>query len=207
MPSRSIRASISNPAALSLCCLLALPAAAQELNPYDVTAVDQFSSGLKHGRTAYEGMERGDIDFEPMREVAPRDQNTSLPPVQVVAYSDPPPVHEVVVRPDPEPELTGEHKIFEQIRIDVAIAKCILRNVCSEEVKKIPGVYFGDEQESDDTWQQGGADSGLEVLTEGPASTREATTTEGVPSSAPSGTNQQRPGRVFVEEPAPATDQ
>ncbi|SIP88022.1 hypothetical protein [Marinobacterium stanieri] len=201
MPSRSIRASISNPAALSLCCLLALPAAAQELNPYDVTAVDQFSSGLKHGRTAYEGMERGDIDFEPMREVVPRDNNSSLPPVQVVAYSDPPPVYEVVVRPDAEPELFGEHKIFEQIRIDVEIAKCILRNICSEEVKKIPGVYFGDEQESDDTWQQGGADSGLEVLTEGPANTQDTQP------SAPSGDNPQRPGRVFVEEPAPATDQ
>ncbi len=202
MPSRSTQANISNTLlGVGLGCVLAWPAYAVELAPYDVTPVDRYSGGLKHGRDAYEGMDRGDIDTEPMREVVARDNNDPLPPVQVVAYSTPPPVYEVVVRPDPVPELRGEYKIFEQIRIDIAIAECLLRNVCSEEVKKIPGIYFGDEQEGDETWQ-GGSNDGLEVLTEGPA-TNETLQAPALGEPPPVSTNPQRPGRVFVEEPAP----
>lgn len=195
MPSRSTRVNICS-LALGL-SVIALPTTAAELLPYDVTAVDRFSGGMIHGRDAYEGLERGDFDREPMLEVAYMSDPARLPPVHVVYPSAPPPVYEVVVRPDPKPELFGEHKIFEQIRIDVAIARCIFQNVCTEEVKKIPGVYLGDEQTGDDTWQGRADAGGMEVISEGPA--------VGVPAgeATPETPVRDRPGRVFVEEQAP----
>ena len=195
MPSRSTRVNICR-LTLGLTALTLLPtASAAELLPYDVTAVDRFSGGMIHGRDAYEGMKRGDLDREPMREVAYVDDASRLPPVHVVYPSAPPPVYEVVVRPDPQPELFGEHRIFEQIRIDVAIARCIFQNVCTEEVKKIPGVYLGDEQTGDDAWQGRAEGGGMEVISEGPSAT-EAPAAQAMPATPA----QDRPGRVFVEE-------
>lgn len=181
--------------------LLPLSLMAQELEPYDVTPVDGYSTGMTHGRDVYEGMDRGDIDREPMREVAYHNEDTELPPVQLVYPSDPPPIQEVVVRPDPEPELRGEHKVFEEIRIDVAIARCMFQNVCTEEVKKIPGVYLEENQTGENVWQ-GQAGDGFEVVTEGPSAMPQ-------PSEGQAGSEEDaasgplRPGRIFVEEPTP----
>ncbi|MBV0932717.1 hypothetical protein [Marinobacterium weihaiense] len=214
MPNRSIRASISSlTSALLLAGLMVIPsgaAAGSERRaapiPYDVTGADRFSAGRVHGRDAYEGKGRGDRDWEPLREVRPADRIAKPLPVQVVHPSALPPVHEVVVRPKPEIVLAGEDRVFDQIRLDEAIQRCIFQNICTDEVKAIPGVYLGDEQEGDEDWT--GRDDGLEVLTDN--APMDAEPEPPIPDSIdPFGLNSpdggpgtKAPGRVFVEEPA-----
>ncbi|GAA0681004.1 hypothetical protein GCM10009104_01860 [Marinobacterium maritimum] len=164
---------------------------AAEPIPYAVTEVDQFSAGRVHGRDAYEGKGRGDPDWEPMPEVRYADHKKRQYPVQVVYPSAPPPVHQVVVRSEPEVALVGEDKIFDQVRLDLDIQRCIFQNICTEEVKAIPGVYLGNELSGDEDWT-GRADDVLEVISED--SPAEA--------PLPSGPGNRAPGRVFVEEPA-----
>lgn len=194
MPNRSTRESISNCPRRVLTLLLSLSLSAglvaAEVIPYEVTAVDRFSSGRVHGRDAYEGKGRGDRDWEPLPEVRFVDYRRHLPPVQVVYPSPPPPVQQVEVRPEPMIALVGEDRIFDRIRLDMDIQRCIFRNICTEEVKAIPGVYFGDEQEGDGDWT-------------GRAEPAPADAAGGRSQEQPSAQDQQRaPGRVFVEETA-----
>jgi hypothetical protein len=153
--------------------------------PYDVIRVDRFSNGLIHGRDAYEGMARGDIDREPMLEVAAINRVVTLPPVQVVHPSDPPPVQEIVVAPQVALVLRGEDKVFDQVRLDEEIQRCVFQGICTDEVKAIPGVYLGDEHIGDADWQ-GGADE-FEVITE---------------SQSRPGYELPKPGRTFMDVPA-----
>lgn len=186
MPSRSIRGTFSS-AALLLTAALQPLMAQEESIPYDVTRVDRFSSGLIHGRDAYEGMARGDIDREPMPEVAAVNRALELPPVQVVHPSDPPPVQEVVVAPQVALVLRGEDKVFDQIRLDEDIQRCVFQGICTDEVKAIPGVYLGDDHIGDADWQ-GRADE-FEVITESE-------------SGQDPGYELLGPGRTFMEVPA-----
>lgn len=198
MPSRSTRGIICSRLLLAVAlCVAAVSLPAAESIPYQVTAADRFSTGRQHGRDVYEGKGRGDLDWEPMREVPYADRPQREPPVQVVKPSAPPPVYQVVVRPEPAIVLAGEDKVFDRIRLDLDIQRCIFQNICTEEVKAIPGVYLGDRQAGDEGWQDGGeaegaADSGddlLDVITEQPSS---------APAEVPV---TPAPGRVFVEEP------
>lgn len=186
MPNRSTRASISSGLLLVFGCLQ--PAAAEEQAlSYDVTRVDRFSSGLIHGRDAHEGLDRGDFDREGMREVAAINHDTSLPPVQLVYPSEPPPVQEVVVEPQVEIVLRGEDLVFDQIRLDAAIQRCVFERICTDEVKAIPGVYLGDDHSADSDWT--GRDDELEVITESE-------------SRSEPGFEILGPGRTFMEVPA-----
>ncbi|MET4162238.1 hypothetical protein ABIE61_002092 [Marinobacterium sp. MBR-111] len=187
MPNRSTRASISSGLLLVLGCLQPAAAERQPL-PYDVTRVDRYSGGQVHGRDAYEGMARGDYDRESMREVAFTNRETSLPPVQLVYPSDPPPVQEVVVAPQVEVVLRGEDLVFDQIRLDAAIQRCVFERVCTDEVKAIPGVYLGDDHSGDSEWS--GRDDELEVITEAESGSEEP------------GLEVLGPGRTFIEVPA-----
>jgi len=185
MPSRSTRGSISG-ILLLVGCLQ--PAVAEEPSiPYDVTRIDRYSSGMVHGRDAYEGMDRGDFEREPMHEIMPVSRNDALPPVQIVYPSEPPPVQEVVVEPQIEIVLRGEDLVFDQIRLDAAIQRCVFERICTEEVKAIPGVYLGDDQSGDSDWT--GRDEDLEVITE----------SESRPGP---GFEILGPGRTFMEVPA-----
>ncbi len=196
MPSRSTRENASRRYCQAWACLLGLSFAtgvmAAEPIPYAVTGVDQFSAGRVHGRDAYEGKGRGDRDWEPMPEVRFADRKQPPPPVQVVYPSAPPPVQQVVVRPEPEVMLTGEDRIFDQVRLDQDIQRCIFQNICTEEVKAIPGVYLGDEVSGDEDWTGRAGEGVLEVISEGGAA-------EEAPSPGP---GSRAPGRIFVEEPA-----
>ena len=187
MPNRSTRASISSGLLLVLGCLQPAAAERQPL-PYDVTRVDRYSGGQVYGRDAYEGMARGDYDRESMREVAFTNRETSLPPVQLVYPSDPPPVQEVVVAPQVEVVLRGEDLVFDQIRLDAAIQRCVFERVCTDEVKAIPGVYLGDDHSGDSEWS--GRDDELEVITEAESGSEEP------------GLEVLGPGRTFIEVPA-----
>ncbi|PSL16688.1 hypothetical protein CLV44_10186 [Marinobacterium halophilum] len=200
MPSRSIRESISRfrrkgllLAWLSGACV-ATTVLAEEAIPYGVTAVDSYAAGRGHGRDAYEGLERGDRDRELMREVPFADHQQPPPQVWVVHPSAPPPVFQVEVRAEPVVALKGEDKVFDQIRLDIDIQRCVFQNICTDEVKAIPGVYLGDEQSGDADWT--GRSDGLEVITE-----NEPAVTPSAPILQP---GNGAPGRVFVEEPASA---
>lgn len=208
MPSRSIREmSFKTRSLTALLCLTlsSALAAAEPVIPYQVTEADGFANGRVHGRDAYEGKERGDIDWEPMREVRFREASGPELKVYVVYPSPPPPVYQVVVRPEREVARVGEDKVFDQVRLDVDIQRCIFQNICTEEVKAIPGVYLGDEQSGDDDWT-GRGDGALEVITEGPETRPSASSqVDLAPDSALSdqqAPDQKAPGRVFVEEPA-----
>jgi hypothetical protein len=133
-------------------------------------------------------MARGDYDRESMREVAFTNRETSLPPVQLVYPSDPPPVQEVVVAPQVEVVLRGEDLVFDQIRLDAAIQRCVFERVCTDEVKAIPGVYLGDDHSGDSEWS--GRDDELEVITEAESGSEEP------------GLEVLGPGRTFIEVPA-----
>lgn len=199
MPSRSTPESITSRRLYQvLVCLLGVSMAAglsaAEVIPYEVTSVDQFSAGRVHGRDAYEGKGRGDPDWEPMPEVRFADHRRLPPPVQVVHPSAPPPVTQVVVRPEPQIVLVGEDKVFDQVRLDLDIQRCIFQNICTDEVKAIPGVYLGEEQLGDEDWS-GRADDALQVISED----RRAD------DSPPTEPGSRAPGRVFVEEPAQAS--
>lgn len=199
MPSRSTRENTSSRyqgLTCLLCLLLAGSVKAMEPIPYEVTGIDQFSSGRVHGRDVYEGKSRGDRDWEPMSEVRFANDRRQLPPVHVVYPSAPPPVHQVVVRPQPVVALVGEDRVFDRIRLDMAIQRCIFQKICTEEVKAIPGIYLGDAQASDDDWS-GEADDVLEVISENDE-TRDVPAQDAPPIEAGS----RAPGRVFVEEPA-----
>jgi len=187
MPSRSTRGSISG--ILLLTGLLQSAMAEEAPISYDVTRVDRYSGGVVHGRDAYEGMDRGDFDREPMHEVTPMSHNAGLPPVQLVYPSEPPPVQEVVVEPQMEVVLRGEDLVFDQIRLDAAIQRCVFERICTEEVKAIPGVYLGDDQSGDSDWS--GRDEDLEVITE-----------SGSGQSRDPGLEILGPGRTFMEVPA-----
>lgn len=200
MPSQSTRASIFNRRSLGLLAILpglyASAPLAEAPIPYGVTEVGRFSEGRMHGRDVYEGKERGDRDRESLLEVYPADALKERPPVQVVDPSAPPPVHQVVVLPESRTELAGEDRVFDQIRLDVDIQRCVFQNNCTDEVKAIPGIYLGGEQGGDDDWT-GRSEGPLEVITEnnGPR-------TPDVPGSiAPFEPRERAPGRVFVEEP------
>ena len=185
MPSRSTRGSISG--ILLLTGLLQSAMAEEAPISYDVTWVDRYSGGMVHGRDAYDGMDRGDFDREPMHEITPMSHSAGLPPVQLVYPSEPPPVQEVVVEPQMEVVLRGEDLVFDQIRLDAAIQRCVFERICTEEVKAIPGVYLGDDQSGDSDWS--GRDEDLEVITES--------------DSRPGpGFEILGPGRTFMEVPA-----
>ncbi len=197
MPSRSTRENTSRRCSQALAGLLGLAMAgalaAAEPIPYEVTRADGFSTGRVHGRDAYEGKGRGDRDWEPMPEVRFADHKRLPLPVQVVYPSAPPPVLQVVVRPAPEIVLLGEDKIFDQVRLDLDIQRCIFQNICTEEVKAIPGVYLGDALHADEDWTgRADEDKGvLEVISEDNASEEPLSSNPG----------DRAPGRVFVEEP------
>lgn len=178
MPNRFTRGMFSSGLLLAVC----LPVAwAEEWSiPYEVTRVDRFSGGLIHGRDAYEGKSWGDMDTEPMPEVVPSSRPQTLPPVVVVYPSDPPPVQEVLVEAQVEVELQGEDLVFDRIRLDEAIQRCVFQRICTEEVLAIPGIYLGDEQEGDAQWQ----------------GRREETEASPAPESGES------PGRAFIKVPA-----
>lgn len=179
MPNRSTRGMFSS------CLLLAAwlsSAEAQEWSiPYEITRVDRFSDGLIHGRNAYEGMSRGDFDPDPLPEVVPFNRPVTLPPVQVVYPSAPPPVQELLVVAQVDIELRGEDRVFDRIRLDEAIQRCVFQRICTDEVRSIPGIYLGDEQDGDAEWQ----------------GRRE--TTDAAPET---GSDAQRPGRAFMQVPA-----
>lgn len=180
MPNRSTRGMFSS------CLLLAVwlsSAEAQEWSiPYEVTRVDRFSYGLIHGRSVYEGLSWGDFDPEPLPEVMPVNWPVTPLPVQVVSPSAPPPVHEVLVGVNVEVELQGEDLVFDRIRLDEAIQRCIFQRICTEEVRSIPGIYLGEEQDGDAEWQ----------------GRRE--TEEVAPETGPEAS--QSPGRTFIKVPA-----
>jgi len=178
MPNRFTRGMFSS-CLLLVACLSS--AEAQEWSiPYEVTRVDRFSAGLIHGRDAYEGKSWGDMDTESMPEVVPFNQPVTPPPVVVVYPSDPPPVREVLVQAQVEVELQGEDRVFDQIRLDEAIQRCIFQRICTEEVLAIPGIYLGDEQEGDTRWQ------GRREETE----------------ASPAAEADESPGRAFIRVPA-----
>ncbi|MBA4502400.1 hypothetical protein [Marinobacterium marinum] len=184
MPSRSTQENISSACCQALVGLLGLSLStalmAVELIPYAVTGVDRFSSGRAHGRELYQDWHRGDRDWEPLREVAFADYQRVPPSVQVVYPSPEPEVQRVVVRPEPVVALFGEDKVFDRIRLDLDIQRCVFQNICTEEVKALPGMYLGDRQPGDSGWQ-GRADEPPMATAPEPAA--------------------RAPGRVFVEEP------
>jgi len=191
MPNRSTRAIFSGLlwGWLPLACLstaLAEPPAPGP--PYDVVRIDRFSYGQIHGRDAYDGMSRGDFDREKMHEVAPVDRKRPLPPVRLVYPSAPPPVQTVVIEPRAEVVLRGEDRVFDQIRLDEAIQRCVFERICTEEVKAIPGLYLGDEQSGDSDWR-------------GRAEAPEETPPETAAPADP-GFEIIAPGRTFMEVPA-----
>ncbi|GAA0787358.1 hypothetical protein [Marinobacterium sediminicola] len=195
MPSRSTRVIFSRRCQLLCVCLLGLGCSvglmAEQPIPYKVTSVDQFSTGRVHGRDVYEGKDRGNQDWEPMNEVSYADNDRQELPVQVVHPSEPPPVQQVVVQPERKIVLAGEDKIFDRIRLDLDIQRCIFQNICTDEVKAIPGGYMGDDQEEGGDWT-GRADAMLEMISEGGEAEEQL----------PEGPGNRAPGRVFVEEPA-----
>lgn len=204
MPSLFTRESISKLGCLACIGLLGFTQTpvlmAAEPIAYEVTPVDRFSSGRVHGRDVYEGKGRGDQDWEPMHEVRFADHDRQQPPVQVIYPSEPPPVQQVEVMPEPVVARVGEDRVFDQIRLDLDIQRCIFQKICTEEVKAIPGVYLGDEQSGDDDWT-GRADDGLEIISEA------VDGEEALPDSQearPVEPGSRAPGRIFVEEPAAA---
>lgn len=186
MPNRFTRGSISSCVLLLAGCFQLATAQEQGI-PYDVTKVDRYSTGQIHGRDAYQFLSRGDFDREPMLEIAPASRMTKLPPVQVIDPSEPPPVREVVVEPQVEIVLRGEDRVFDQIRLDVAVQRCVFERVCTDEVKALPGAYLGDDISAESLMS--GQDEGFEVIMD--------TGTDQAP-----GLEVRGPGRTFIEAPA-----
>lgn len=123
--------------ALLLACL-ALPLGASEVLQYEVTAADGFSRGVVKGSDIYEGKARGSLDNEPMHEVAPVGAPERLPAPAVIPYSNPPEVREVRIEKEAQPApLSGEDRIFEEIRQAPPLERCLLSDdeECESEIE------------------------------------------------------------------------
>ncbi|EXJ12763.1 hypothetical protein [Nitrincola nitratireducens] len=109
--------------------MMAIPCVAQPLAPipYQVVYPEGFSTGTHHGRDVFEGRDWGAFDPESMPELYNDVEDRPTPSVQVIMYSEPEEINEILVD-DVEvvTPLEGEDLVYQEILDDLYEQACAL---------------------------------------------------------------------------------
>lgn len=108
---------------------IAMPCFAQQLEPipYHVTYPEGFSTGTHHGRNVFDGLEWEAFDPEPMPEFYNHVEDQPAPNVQVIMYSEPEDINEILVdEVEVVIPLEGEDLVYQEILDDLYEQACAL---------------------------------------------------------------------------------
>ncbi|RAU19727.1 hypothetical protein DN062_01185 [Nitrincola tibetensis] len=109
--------------------VIAVPCFAQQSQPipYQVTYPEGFSVGTHHGRDVFEGRDWGAFDPEIMPELYNDVEDEQAPSVQVIMYSEPEEINEILVdEVEAVISLEGEDLVYQEIQDDLYEQACAL---------------------------------------------------------------------------------